>query len=163
ATGSFAGLAEGAAVSVVGSSAPAYVTYAGGSGASSGLNVDLNTVPQPGAPAVRRFDFNAAGSPTAAAPAGGLSEGVRASDQVGVAGSDHGWTTTPSEYDTALSPAAGAALFRDFHWGSGLATFQVTADPAKTYTVRLYLGDARGLAWNGIQVRAYDSAAAAPA
>ncbi|MCL4207488.1 MAG: hypothetical protein KJ000_33815, partial [Pirellulaceae bacterium] len=95
------------------------------------------------APAVRRFDFNGTGNDTqtALAPSNVAFQGVRGnqlySDQNG-----YGWTQAVSEFQRASAAKSSVALYRDGHWGSAVRTFQVSADDTKTYSIRVYVGDA---------------------
>lgn len=108
--------------------------------------------PPGGVPSFRRFDFGTSGSPIAADPPGGVTRPVLISDVIGNGADDHAWVTnTVSALDTGLIPAKTPDLLRDFHWGDPtLSRFQFTADQARTYSVRLYLGDVRSLAHFGI-------------
>ena len=112
----------------------------------------------PVASSVRRYDFG----PSGAAVASGFSAAVP-SDTVPVNG--EGWTSTVQAYNTGNGGAtATPLLYEDFIWGSSLQTWQVSATPGETYSLRLYLGDSRTI--NGsyvIEARAYAAGTAAGA
>jgi hypothetical protein len=106
-----------------------------------------------------RFDFNSPASP------GATAAGFTASfpgDTLAADGA--GWTTPVHAFDTGSGGATTVPqLFRDFAWGTGRETFQVAVTAGATYSLRLYVGDARAIGGYVIQARAYDSQTGPPA
>jgi hypothetical protein len=80
---------------------------------------------------VRRFDFNGSGNFTAAGFAG-----VRGSQLFNLS-LGHGWNAAASEFERS----GPSPLRRDGHFLNLARTFQIVVDPAKSYNVRVYVGD----------------------
>ncbi|MCL4207254.1 MAG: autotransporter-associated beta strand repeat-containing protein [Pirellulaceae bacterium] len=91
-------------------------------------------------PTVRRFDFNGSANDTELTTSP-VFTGVRGTSLYD-ANNGYGWTQTVSEFQRASAAKTSVALYRDGHWGSSMRTFQVAADDSKTYSVRVYVGDA---------------------
>jgi hypothetical protein len=89
--------------------------------------------------AVRRFDFNGSTNYT---PTGFLP--VRGNVAPYAASRGYGWNAPVLEFERGTP---SSLLRRDGHYGSGSAgaTFTIQADPAKTYSVRVYVGDTAGV------------------
>ena len=108
----------------------------------------------------RRFDINSPANPSATAP--GFTA-LLTTDTLAATGA--GWTGPVNSYDTGNGGSTLVPeLFRDFAWGTGRNTLRLAVTPGATYSLRLYVGDARSV--NGgyaIQARAYDSQTAVPA
>jgi hypothetical protein len=89
-------------------------------------------------PQLRRFDFNHTQNPA-------NSDGYRSVLPTNIydPSKAFGWSVRPGSVDrtSAATPVIPQRLFQDKHISSSPLFFMVTADPGKTYDLRLHLGD----------------------